>query len=44
LDCIYCCRDIDEIGQDNMSEIEGFPICEDCFYEKSEIDFKRCVD
>jgi len=29
--CIYCGRDLDKIGQDNMSEIPNEPICEDCF-------------
>lgn len=30
--CIYCGRDIDDIGQDNMSYELDKPICEDCYY------------
>jgi hypothetical protein len=29
--CAYCGRDIDEIGQDNMSSTIGRPMCEDCY-------------
>lgn len=28
--CVSCGRDIDELGQDNMSDVPGKPICEDC--------------
>ena len=31
--CRVCGRDIDEIGQDNMSSSIGSPICEDCAEE-----------
>ena len=30
---IYCCncgRDMDAIGQDNISPFSGYPLCEDC--------------
>lgn len=30
--CAYCGRDIDAIGQDNMSYEIGKAICEDCYY------------
>ena len=30
--CIYCGRNINDIGQDNMSYECGKPICEDCYY------------
>jgi len=29
--CAYCKRDIDAIGQDNMSSTLGKPVCEDCY-------------
>lgn len=28
--CSKCGRDIDAIGQDNMSATPGYPLCEDC--------------
>lgn len=28
--CIMCGRDIDQLGQDNMSPVPGLPVCEDC--------------
>lgn len=28
--CKYCKRDIDVIGQEDVSAIPGHPICEDC--------------
>lgn len=28
--CSECGRDINEIGQDNVSCISDFPLCEDC--------------
>lgn len=27
--CIMCGRDIDQLGQDNMSPVPGLPVCED---------------
>lgn len=30
--CTECGRDIDQIGQDNMSCTPGRPICEDCYF------------
>lgn len=29
--CVHCGRDINAIWQDNMSEIPGSPMCEDCY-------------
>ena len=31
--CSECGRDIDEIGQDNMSVVCWRPLCEDCMEE-----------
>lgn len=28
--CVICGRDINAIGQDNVSCISGYPMCEDC--------------
>ena len=28
--CVMCGRDINAIGQDNVSWYPGYPICEDC--------------
>lgn len=28
--CSKCGRDINAIGQDNMSATPGYPLCEDC--------------
>ena len=28
--CKHCGRDIDEIGQDNVSSEPNYPICEEC--------------
>jgi len=28
--CVECGRDIDEIGQENVSVRPGRPLCEDC--------------
>lgn len=28
--CVKCGRDINAIGQDNVSYIPGYPLCEDC--------------
>lgn len=33
--CRNCGRNIDAIGQDNMSN-NGRPLCEDCYYSESE--------
>lgn len=30
MNCTGCNRDIDAIGQDNMSHVPGRPLCEDC--------------
>lgn len=30
LRCCECGRDMDAIGQDNMSDTIGYPLCEDC--------------
>ncbi len=30
MNCVSCGRDIDQIGQDNVSPIVGYPVCEDC--------------
>lgn len=32
--CQYCKRDIDAIGQEDVSAIPGHPICEDCGADK----------
>lgn len=32
--CSTCGRDINVIGQDNVSYIPGQPLCEDCASEK----------
>lgn len=39
--CVKCGRDINEICQDNMSPIWGFPVCEDCADEMTDKDWKR---
>ena len=28
--CVCCGRDINAIGQDNVSCVPGYPLCEDC--------------
>lgn len=28
--CVLCGRDINAIGQDNVSCVPGYPVCEDC--------------
>lgn len=28
--CVICGRDINAIGQDNLSCLSGYPMCEDC--------------
>ncbi len=28
--CYICQRDINAIGQDNVSHVPGYPVCEDC--------------
>ena len=28
--CSVCGRDIDAIGQENVSCVSGYPLCEDC--------------
>ena len=28
--CVFCGRDINAIGQDNVSPVSGYPFCEDC--------------
>ena len=28
--CVECGRDINAIGQDNVSCVPGYPLCEDC--------------
>lgn len=30
--CAYCGDDIEAKGQDNMSEVPGKPLCEDCYH------------
>ena len=29
--CAHCGRDINALGQDNMSHVVGSPLCEDCY-------------
>jgi len=38
--CVRCGRNINEIGQDNMSNLSGSPICEDCYDEVNDYEFK----
>ena len=35
--CSRCGRDLNAIGQDNMSHISGMPLCEDCYYGVKEV-------
>ena len=30
MNCCICGRNINDIGQDNVSLISGYPVCEDC--------------
>lgn len=39
--CEKCCRDIDSIGQDNVSPFWGCPICEDCASEMTDADWRK---
>ena len=39
--CKKCYEDIEEKGQDNISPISGYPICEDC---KDDIVCDNCYD
>lgn len=36
--CYVCGRDIDALGQDNVSVTPGYPLCEDCGYDSHEED------
>lgn len=42
--CERCGRDINAIGQDNVSPIYGCPICEDCADEMTDRDWARLED
>lgn len=35
--CTICGRDIDALGQDNMSAVPACPMCEDCFGDKMQL-------
>jgi hypothetical protein len=37
--CVSCGRDINAIGQDNMSFTPGRPLCEDCYYANNSKEF-----
>jgi hypothetical protein len=39
--CVNCGRDIDAIGQDNVSYKAGFPLCEDCETSDIECDYEE---
>lgn len=39
--CYNCDRDINLIGQDNVSHIPGFPICEDCAMDLTEKEWQE---
>lgn len=39
--CVKCGRDINKIGQVNVSPICGFPVCEDCAEEMNDKDWAR---
>lgn len=38
MNCDYCGRNLDDIGQDNMSSVPGIIICEDCYNDMAEDD------
>jgi hypothetical protein len=42
--CNGCGRDLDEIGQDNVSPISGYPICEDCIDTYDNDDLQKIKD
>jgi hypothetical protein len=39
MNCRCCGRDIDAIGQNNVSAIPGYPMCEDCGQVHDDSDF-----
>ena len=44
--CVCCVRDINAIGQDNVSCVPGHPLCEDCsgiseIYDNEEDEFQE---
>lgn len=46
--CVVCGRDINAIGQDNVSYISGKPMCEDCcgivIHEEIDMDFEMVFE
>jgi hypothetical protein len=39
--CVICKRDINAIGQDNVSPFPGLPVCEDCASEMPNFEWRK---